>query len=476
MRAFPRILACALCIMLLACSGCVTTPATVAVVSKADDTYETRIAEAETRDHAADAGVAGPVNSAETLGIPDTWQDTLEFANFRVTIDAGVEYPDGAACPVYEAESVSFSRKSDSILSLMQVMIPAPTGWRAGSDTYESVLQQITALMLGQYDSDTNTYSPFTGEEATENERELERLNALLQTLPHENEYDSFQGFLTDSGSVNSYLDENGRGFVVSITDDTLLISRYGDYVYPEDRFINDPVTDGSPRPTPYPNITITEEDAIRAAGELLGTMEESFTIASVERAAILKDYCNRMEEDQTETQGYYIRCVRSVGQVSTIDSEEMGSERIHFDDTDYSAPLSAECLELFVDGDGICMLRWTNPISIRTLVTADVELLPFDQVSAIILQMLTNGLSWSEDAPSRGGLNATRQGIVRQVSFRYAYVRQKDNLDVCYLTPVWVVEYLTEDTLDAIRQGYQMAPYLICINAVDGTRVSLSA
>lgn len=145
------------------------------------------------------------------------------------------------------------------------------------------------------------------------------------------------------------------------------------------------------------------------------------------------------------------------------------------FDDAAYSAPLPPERLELFVDESGVYALWWENPVEVTQTVVENIALLPFEQVQGNFLQMLKNGLRWSDERPATNGeLNPTRRGIVERILLSYACVQERDAPGSYLLTPAWFFLYTTEVEKQGELQGFSTTPTIFAMNAVDGSRIAL--
>lgn len=462
-----------LCILLLlagALCACQPTPENEVVVNKGDGVLEQRIAEAQEREmQVAEVQTSSvPTPSPTPYVLPDGWQLELELTNFQVNIDAEIAMSSGPY-PVIRLSQNHFSEMGNVLSTLMEQTIPSPVGKRQGTDSYEDYAHILELYALGRYDSDSHTYVPYTAEEQKETEKEMKELSNLMKTALHRGEYDEDGTFVTDVNTTYTYIAEDGKEWYVLIGEDYFSISSNPSfYPYRESYFLGYKDSPTAPDPTPFPNVLVSEDEALTVAQEVLSAIPQfRWELMEAERAGLLRTPRDPLTEEATTTQGYLLTFTRKIGNTTFLNYKEDGAARLHFDDTPYATTLEFEKLQVFVDENGIQMITWTNPITIEETVANDIELLPFEKIQDIFVQTLKNGLSWAAEHPtSNGELNPTRIGRVEKVIFAYAHIQEKDNADKHLAVPTWFFTYRT-------GEGDNIAPVYIAINAVDGTRIA---
>lgn len=450
--------------------ACQPTPEREAVVNKGDGVLEQRIAEAQAQEMEATEGQPSgtPTPAPSPYALPNEWQLRLDLPNFQVNIDADLEMPQGPY-PIIRLSQNSFSEMQDVLALLMNQIIPAPIGRRQGTDSYESYAKRVERIALGRYDSDAHVFVSYSKEEQKKADEEMKEIASLMETALHEGEYDEEGEFVTKIGTKYTYVTKSKEEWYVLIEENYFSVSSNSSFhVYPESYYLGLKDHPADPDPTPYPNVRITEEQALHAAQEVLDVIPETqWTFIRAERAGLLKKSYNVLTDEATTNQGYLLTFTRKIGDTPFLNYSEGGSDRLHFDDTPYAATLSVETLQIFVDEEGIQLITWMNPITIEETVAKDIELLPFEQIQDIFVQTLKNGLSWAAERPtSNGELNPTRIARVEKCILAYEYIQEKDNMGKYLAVPTWFFSYRT-------GIGDNALPVYITISAVDGTRIA---
>lgn len=450
--------------------ACQPTPEEEPVVNRGDGLYELELERARAT---ADPAVPTPTPYAADA----RWSEVLELPNFMVTINAAVELPEAQSFPVYRIRPSDFTARTEDVASILRTLIPGADGVRENVMTREACQARIEWLSLGVYDDNTRSYLPYSAEEQAAVDAEIQTLLAQLEAAPDADAFEPLETIAVEGPMDRVFRAADGAQWTVTLTESALTVSRPGTRAYPESWFLNDPVYDGRPAPTPYQNFRITEEEARETAEAFLSVIGgENWAILTVERAGMLKEYYNALTDYQLETEGYLIRCIRSAPGAIPFDYQNSGGSRLSFDGAAYSAPLPQESLQLFVDESGIYALWWENPLEITQTVADNIELLPFKRVQQLFLQMLKNGLRWSDERPtSDGELNPTRKGIVERILLSYACVQERDAPGSFLLTPAWFFLYTTEAEKQGALHGFTTSPAVIAMNAVDGSRIALS-
>lgn len=450
--------------------ACQPTPENEVVVNKGDGALEQRIAEAQEREmQVVDVQTSSmPTPSPTPYVLPDGWQLELELTNFQVNIDAEMEMPSGPY-PIIRLSQSSFSEMDDILSTLMEQVISTPVGRRQGLKSYEEYAKTLERKALGRYDSASRSFVPYSKEEQKEVDVEVKEITALMKDALHEGEYDEAGEFVTATGTRYTYVTEAKEEWYVIIEENRFSISSNSSfYLYPESYYIHYKELPTDPDPTPYPNVRITEEQALATAQTILDSIPNmQWELVGAERAGLLKSSYNVLTDEATTNQGYLLTFTRKIGNTPFLNYRDDGSDRLHFDDTPYAATLSFETLQVFVDENGIQQINWMNPITIEETIANDIELLPFEKVQDIFVQTLKNGLSWAAEHPtSNGKLNPTRIGQVEKIILAYAHIQEKDNAGKYLAVPAWFFTYRTgTNDLDL--------PVYITINAVDGTRIA---
>lgn len=460
--------------MLLACQP---TPKRDVVVNRGDGFFEQKLDEAQ---QVKDADVPEPSAPADAwledaYFCPQEWMAREDYKNFSLQINAQIEF-DGGSHPILRAAASDFYEQAETVERILSVLIPDADGQRQGTVCYEDLVAEMECYMLGRFDADTQTYVPYTAQELEALNPRIEELVEQMRTAPRMDEYGRFTRFSVKPGDSAMYHTTDGKDWRVEIGERQLVVSRPGTRAYPESWYLNIPDYPGGPLPTPYPNIIIAQEEAVAIAEDFFTAIsDQRWAVTKVERAGMLKAHYNMLTEEPTHTQGYLITCMRKNGDAALFDYEENGGARLRFDQAAYAADLPLERVHMFVDESGIYALWWENPLEIRDVLADDIELLPFEQIQQDFLQAMKNGLSWADERPSTNGeLNATRRGVVNRILLSYVFVQEKDAPGSYLMVPAWLFFYTTEADMAGNAAGYTIFPYIVALNAVDGSRIEL--
>lgn len=112
------------------------------------------------------------------------------------------------------------------------------------------------------------------------------------------------------------------------------------------------------------------------------------------------------------------------------------------------------------VDDQGISVLNWSQKGEIREELTANVEMLGFDEIMDIARQQLKDKLAALDLTESED----YTKFVITSIDLEYACAQQKDNPDGYLLVPAWNFYISTSEAPD---RKYLCA---LSLNAVDGS------
>lgn len=202
----------------------------------------------------------------------------------------------------------------------------------------------------------------------------------------------------------------------------------------------------------------LSESDAELEGLSILRKLNaDGFSLARSEPGRILALY-----ENKTICTGWDLVFTKTEGMYLGFDSTAVSQDLLVFDDTQYSQPLPQESIELFISEAGGCCISWSSPTKTTGIAQENTQPLAFDAVRGDIIKWLTVGYSWRQD---KTGLSNTM--YVNRVFLSCATIQAKDETEVYYKVPAWIVIYQEESDLNTT-----VAPTYIAINALDGSRI----
>ena len=296
---------------LLLCAACQPTPERAPVINKGDGKFEQELKEAqESEKNSSDTQAT---ETLEPYVHPTNWTEVLDLPNFTVTINADVKVPEKSIFPVFRVQNISFSTHSEALQSILNALIPDADGVRSGGMTREKCEERIIYLQWGRYDDELRKYVPYTPQEQEQVDAEIQTLTDQMKTAPSKDDFaPKTGGFQVDVPSNYVYRTKGSKQWEVNIEESALTVSQPGARSYPESMFINDKSSPGRPAPTPYQEVSISEEDARTIVSDFFSAINnDTWVITNIERSGMLKEYYNVLTDDKTETEGWQVDCMR---------------------------------------------------------------------------------------------------------------------------------------------------------------------
>ena len=363
------------------------------------------------------AEVSSQIPLASRLEVPSSFQASYSSDSgiSVITVDAKVVVPPVTSVDIVEA-------------------IP-----RAFTD--EEIFMFIDRHSRGHGWTDVEARTPYNGH-GLELDTVVNRSGLSLYRLWIKQEQPMYQHI-----SAHCYLDTNSGQLASAPSLE--LISRYP--YLTDDQLL--PLTDG------------------KAAGCKI-SLEEAMTFADAEAHAIAPDY-EMTTYGQTPVwdvfqnpQFYAFRYTRHLNGIPVNDSH--GGE-ICQNEYDYTSGLGV--ITLIVDDEGVCYISYHNPYDVGETIQTDCELLPFSQIMDIFSKVGLLSIQYLEHYEE---LQENTMEVY-EIRFGYMAVRQPDNVDAYYYTPVW--DFYARRTLfgtGGYSHGKDSDPIWgvaeLTINAVDGT------
>lgn len=108
----------------------------------------------------------------------------------------------------------------------------------------------------------------------------------------------------------------------------------------------------------------------------------------------------------------------------------------------DYKSPIpTQETISIMMDDYGVNCFNWSRPMQVVEQESANVALMPFDDIRMRIAQQLEVQTLWSEEADSYEADDiVSRRLEVNKLKLSYLPIEKQNDLDSYYLMPVWNV------------------------------------
>ena len=460
-----RILSILLCVALLL--ACQPTPDHEIIVNKGDGIAEDRIFAAP---DASAAPNAEQPTAEQSDRFPTHWEADASTENVTVTIDADVIYPEGP-CPVDRIENRVLTIAD--VNSAITAMYPNMIGYLPVNDNTESCSKEVWERILestvrgfAHEEADGSiTYLPWDGQ----NEAIQWARNGYRDAEEQEGRFSSAsrlpEDFTSKSGAL--LLLDDGREIRVRINPQSLTVYEAQTQTWAQSSPPWDYATDTPITLHPAIQPETARETAERFI-EQIGLSGE-LTFAGMEAACLE----SKMEFGYV-SQGYQVEFTRTGSYPARSFFLLASGLLLRFsEDTQYHSPIGLpETMLLYVTENGVEWMEWERPYQIKERLNENVELLPFSEIEEIAIRYFQIGHAWIEQPLYEGFL-------VSSATLTVLPQRLKDDQGLV-LMPVWVLQmdvYGThkDRTIDTtVKPLYIDRPYLLLINAIDGSRVSL--
>lgn len=415
----------AIILFLCGLSACKATPSEDYIANRRDNPIEEIINEP------ANQNSMQEVNQT----IPDHWNENIDIGRFSFIFDVDVERLQSTSCPVFKSTPRKFS--SDEIYGIFSNLLGTPYQVRS----WERTRQDIEMEML-----------------STANSRELlgdEQCDQIIGSLQNEMDHLGPEPAFISASDYSLQLPEkieatNGDKLLyASIEENSAIIwiNTVGAiqlYAWLEDETHEMP--------------ELSESDALIIGFDVLKQLNANgFSLAQSEPGQVLALY-----ENKTLCTGWDLVFTRTESKYLGFDPNSASQGLLVFDDTQYSQPLAQELIELFVSETGCCCISWNSPTKTLETVQENAQLLRFNIVRDDIIKWLTVGYSWRQDK-----IGLSNRMYVTRVFLSCAAIQAKDETNVYYTVPAWIVVYQEENDINT-----PVAPTYIAINALDGSRI----
>ncbi len=464
-----RIICIIICIISLLCllCACQKTPEQPIVIGKTNDGWkEEEISVEETVE----------------LGVPEEYAAELQFKGLTVNINAEVDVPEEQVFPVYILTKDQFTQEqADKIVSALigdaelydiskgrtKAVIQEEIDYyteqiERGSDypeTIESFHQKLNELIREKETApETETVNPASRILEFKEDQGLESSYAKQVWIAE----DAYQYIWTDetrkkaaadgNAQISGYADlENGRKYL-SIENRPKSISSV---------WFGKRETDELSKDVYAP---IGEEEAVKIANELMDKLGSEYEYIGIAKP----------QEEVPRYKIMYCRKIPGTRRIA-VETAPIGNQPER-----YSPPLTQESICVFVSGSGITDFYWEAPQKYTEADSANMQLLEWSEISAIIEIGLEIKNLWDvEDS------NVIERRLeISDIILSYHQVYKESDLSASYYIPVWDVigtmtyryaeDYSPENGGFIVDENNERIAYENCsvltVNAIDGT------
>jgi hypothetical protein len=457
------VIACLLLSLLLAC---VPTPEKEFIVNKGDNVTEHRIRDEQTQ---------------EVQAFPDRWDEdgTIDCGSITVSIHADVEQRADGVYPVYRTRRTAFTQ--ESIAAILTAMLGTPTSRQNTEPTKDDWKREFQAW-IDDYNGSTaelRKSGELTGEVEAVSEAQYEEHAAWyaeqIKNAPDANDPKPVSDFaaipLNELDAIYTMADGSTAyvsvGFDGELADslDVYRGDTVGDLIFEADCKKQEGWDPGLKNAWKEPSIT--EADAERTLTNALDRMGLSgFSVVNAAKANLMREDSVDETSHTSLAQGWCFTLRRLYGGYPSIPAKLQPSISLNYEpDPDYTevTVIPDEEITVMIDESGIRSFRYHAPKDVIGEESANVTLLPFDEVQTRVKNTLRATLSgsWLEKA------DVTEIEVYRVLLTCYTvHIRNSDDY---YEIPCWVV--LFDDPMTrGLRDDPTNTPQALLINAVDGS------
>lgn len=454
---------------LLLFTACQPTPQQDAVVNKANGQLEVIVASSpvpvqEEQQTEASTTTDSPEDSTKPVDsggrLQDIkgqqWQEDFTYNELGIHIDTYFE-ADGDTCPVYEVST----RKFDT--SFADLFIESVAGemieMTDASLTLQEVEDALNAAVRGQVSEVDGkiTYEPYDGQE-----EDIAYWGALYNQMKKEGDayvWETVQNIST-LPHKKYYRNENNEIFYYTVTEEYLGLNigmKKLMIIQPEAMVRDGDAILGEPVGTTISVKGITQEEA-----ESIGWITiEKMGVQQLDLVACEKARIVNGQNSKVELTGYMLFFTLAWDNYLPADYKNVhGDIATDEPQEEYNRPWQFEYAYVFVDENKkVRKLYWQYPVQEEALLNENVSILTLEETKTRIL----NQLRFLYATHGEGQVEVSR-------IFLSGLPIKRPNSGNGMLVPTWIVEYTYNDDL-----AYHNEPFLLAINAIDGSVIDLS-
>ena len=219
--------------------------------------------------------------------------------------------------------------------------------------------------------------------------------------------------------------DEAGQQYALTLSDGDLIFSR-ANILVQQQSLMEEPISPQS--------IKISEQEAMARGEALLKTLDiENMTLSLIEPARILESPPVPLEP-ACLSYGYWLCFMREMHGLATPYIGRSVGGRIGYA-PDYAAPWRQERVDVYIDETGIQFLSLISRCDIRSVLTQNATLLPFETIQQRMLDQLRYKHIWNQgELPPLIDVYHIRLGL--------SIVQIPNTQDGVYLMPTWYIYY----------------------------------
>ncbi len=438
-------------IVLYNISACQPTPKEPVVISKSGDEFESKIY--------ADALPEYDYTSIMDGDDVNGWSEEFLVDNMHCYINADIILPESTYLPVCLIETGEFDvQEANEILSHF---IRDAEGVREPYLTKEELTIQLIAAKRGEpkydYENDAFVYEPYEGQQ--------EQIDYLTQQIseshPEIFEKDGFEIQTLTAEKVYK-IDNNARRYIHA-EKDTFFVTEFNPYysVIQLQSWIEDDASVYEPNGF-IVQPEISENSAAEQAQELLCSIGLNNTkIAYTEPARVANMYTSEIV-----SQGWMVITSNNYGKGVPVDLISLRtSGLLNFAQTEYNERWRPESISVYVDGSGVRMFCWEDPVDVVEVLNTNVEILNFSEIKESIRKAVRFGCSQTYFTETKDNYVIL---TIDKITLSNIAVPVKDSIEYDVLIPAWLVTY---NYKVGDVEGLES---IFAINAIDGSIIDL--
>lgn len=389
---------------------------------------------------------------------PTIWVEEypLEFLTFY--FDTPVHVPSIESFPVFSMQQRTLSKVD--IEAFISPFISNATKYAEPVATKAYYDQEIVITKRGYFDTEKNMFVKHPNEK--EMIRELEQLRQNAPEHPDYKAIDMFQIKEIPFGLEFYY--DGQESAQISASNNSITINKLHEcIIQPESWVKAGNAIWGEPKGSLLENVKISETDALEQAKSILSRAGIDYlSLIRAEKARLVDSW------DKVVSEGWKLNFGRGDAGYKPVDLYAYTDNiyRTSQAGPEYSAAWDLEYMEMYIDDGGLLWMNWDNILETSETITENVSLLNFNEVQSRVKQQLKNEWSWVESKDEYDILDQT----VVDITLSYSLLPAKDDTTKTILAPTWYIFYTMSDYADEVGS---VQPFLLAINAVDGSKVN---
>ena len=394
---------------------------------------------------------AASVGTLDIANMPNRWIDEIRLKNATCIIDSEIVMPAVLPCRSFTVKKRELT--AANINHIVDHLLDDATGMGETVITKKDILSQIQAIK--EYQSRQNEAGGSVSDALFE-QQEIQYLEDMLAAAPDAVSFQAVKA-ISQLPCKLTYQLQAGREAYVAATQNLCVINLgHNDAIQTEGLVMTGDAIWGEPVGTKIDDISISRQEAISQALSFVRQLDiQHLGVADAVKARIVDQHSLKII-----SKGWIVSLARNDGNNVPTDfyhTIDLASSV----ENDYAAPFFAENLSLYFDETGLRRFEWSDPVEV--VAEKEISLIDFSYIQEQMCKYIKYCLSWTDDLNE----SLSEPRVFYRMDLASALLPVQDKPNFAQLVPVWVL-YSNQNS----RESTGESPYVICLNAIDGSRV----